>query len=321
MVETGATRLGTRTPTGARKTKGNSMNLNQLTYFISVAELRNFTRAAEQNFISQTAMSQQIKSLERIVGVPLLVRDKHHVELTAAGRVYLAEARRIVQQSDEAMRLARLASTGLQGELTVGYVTGFGKGDFSQHLHAFHKAFPDVKVNLERSNSSVLLGKVAQGACDLALVISSHVMGKFELERRFITSYPIMVVLPADHALAGRERLAYSDLEGERFIMMDPADQPKDQMQESLLIYQRGGYIPNVVAADGEDETVMLMVAAGTGIALIPEYITRHYENDPALKILPVAKVDGTSETLDFEVLWRPDNPNPALEHILDALK
>ena len=73
------------------------MNLNQLNYFISVAELRNFTRAAEQNFISQTAMSQQIKSLEKTVGVPLLVRDKHHVELTAAGRVYLAEAKRIVK--------------------------------------------------------------------------------------------------------------------------------------------------------------------------------------------------------------------------------
>ncbi len=297
------------------------MNLNQLNYFISVAELRNFTRAAEQNFISQTAMSQQIKSLEKTVGVPLLVRDKHHVELTAAGRVYLAEAKRIVQQSDDAMRLARLASTGLQGELTVGYVTGFGKGDFSQHLRVFHKAFPDVKLGFERSNSSVLMAKVAQGACDVALVISSHVLGKFELERRYITSYPIMVVLPEGHPLAEREKLSYSDLEGQSFIMMDPADQPKDQMQEALLIYQRGGYIPNVVAADGEDESVMLMVAAGTGIALIPEYITRHYESDPTLRILPITKADGTSETLDFEALWRADNPNPALEHLLDALK
>ena len=295
------------------------MNLNQLNYFISVAEQKNFTRAAEQNYISQTAMSQQIKSLEKTIGVPLFVRDKHHVELTAAGKVYLKEARKIIQQSDDAMRLARLASTGVSGELTLGFVTGYGKGDFSEYLRIFHEAFPDIKINLVRDNSSVLLDKLTQGTCDVAFVISSHVHGKFYLNRKYLTSYPIMAVLPEGHELSDREKLSYSELEGEKFIMMDPADQPKDQMQESLLIYQRGGYLPDVVAADGEDETVMLMIAAGIGIGLIPEYITRHYENDPTLQILPIVKEDGSAETLDFEVLWS-DNTNPALDHLLQIL-
>ena len=77
--------------------------------------------------------------------------------------------------------------------------------------------------------------------------------------------------------------------------------------------------MPDVVAADGEDETVMLMIAAGIGIGLIPEYITRHYENDPTLQILPIVKEDGSAETLDFEVLWS-DNNNPALDHLLQIL-
>lgn len=300
--------------------KADPMNLNQLKYFISVAELKNFTRAAEQNFITQTAITQQIKSLEALVGVALLIRDKHHVELTAAGKTYLREARAIIKQSEDALRLARLASAGVSGQITIGFVTGSGKGNFSELLHNFHTAFPDVKINLTRNNSSVLLGKVAAGACDIAFVISSHVHEKYDLNRQYVESYPIMVVLPATHALAVQTQITYKDLEAENFIMMDPADQPRDQMQEALLVYKRAGYVPNIVAADGEDETVMLMVTAGIGVALMPQYITQHYESDSRLKILPLIKEDGEMEMLGFEALWSNGNSNPVLSHVLEAL-
>ncbi len=296
------------------------MNLNQLKYFISVAEQKNFTRAAKQNYISQTAITQQIKSLEKTVGVPLLIRDKHHVELTAAGKTYLRDAKKIIQQSDDALRLARLASVGVTGQVSIGYVTGYGKGNFSASLRNFHNAFPDVKIDLVRANSSVLLNMAAQNSCDVVFVISSHVHGKFNLERKFITSCPIMVVLPAEHALCKKDALTYKDLEGEKFVMMDPADQPRNQMQEALLIYKRAGYVPNIVAADGEDETVMLMVSAGLGVALIPEYITQHYENDASLKIVPLTTQSGVIETLGLEALWSAENKNPVLEHVLDAI-
>ena len=129
-----------------------------------------------------------------------------------------------------------------------------------------------------------------------------------------------MVVLPADHDLSKKQSLTYEDLESENFIMMDPADQPREQMQEALLVYKRAGYVPHIIAADGEDETVMLMVSAGLGVALIPEYITHHYENDERLKILPLTTKDGIIETLGLEALWRCDNQNPVLEHILGAI-
>ena len=129
-----------------------------------------------------------------------------------------------------------------------------------------------------------------------------------------------MAVLPKDHKLATHEKLTYSELEDECFIMMDPANQPKAQMQEALLIYKRAGFVPNIVAADCEDETVMLMVAANLGIAIIPEYITKHYANDETLAILPLLKQDGTQETLDFEAVWNNSNKNPALEHFLNSI-
>lgn len=296
------------------------MNLNQLKYFISVAELKNFTRAAEQNFITQTAITQQIKQLEKTVGVPLLLRDKHHVELTAAGKSYLRDAKKIIKQSEDALRLARLAQSGVSGQVSIGFVTGSGGGDFSEFLRSFHEALPDVKINLVRENSSVLLDKLVAGECDIAFVISSHVKVKHMLNRKYVATYPIMVVLPASHALASKEKIAYADLEGEDFIMMDPADQPREQMQEALLIYKRAGYVPNITAACGEDETVMLMVSAGLGVALMPQYITHRYVSDASFKILPLVKPDDTLETLGFEALWMPNNTNPVLEHVLDAL-
>ena len=82
------------------------MNLKQLEYFVAVAELLNFTKAAKKCFISQTAMTQQIRSLEEKVGVALFLRDKHHVELTAAGKIYLNEAKAILLRAEEASKLA-----------------------------------------------------------------------------------------------------------------------------------------------------------------------------------------------------------------------
>ncbi len=87
------------------------MNLKQMEYFVAAAEQLNFTRAAKKCFISQTAMTLQIQSLEEKIGVPLFVRDKHHVELTAAGKVYLNEARAILVRAEEAANRAAAVET------------------------------------------------------------------------------------------------------------------------------------------------------------------------------------------------------------------
>ena len=86
------------------------MNLKQLEYFVSVAETLNFTKAAKKCFISQTAMTQQIRALEEGIGAALFIRDKHHVELTPAGRVFMNEARVILARAEEAVKLARSAA-------------------------------------------------------------------------------------------------------------------------------------------------------------------------------------------------------------------
>ena len=296
------------------------MNTNQLEYFIALSETLNFTKAAEKCFISQTAMTQQIKSLEKMVGVPLFVRDKHHVELTAAGKVYLNEAKAIISRSNDALRLARLVSEGTSGELTIGYSRGYGKSDLVKPLRRFHKAYPLIKINLFFDNTSILFEALERGDCDIILTTSQKIRDHSGVKYKFLKSYPVLAVLPSDHPLAGSETLTYKDLENEDFIMMEPSNRPKDQMEESILIYERGGYYPNIVGMEGNPETLLLMICIGLGISIMPEYITRPYENDDRIKTIPLIKEDGSAENIDFEVDYLADNMNPAVEHILKIL-
>jgi len=294
------------------------MNINQLEYFISVAENLSFTKAAQKCFISQTAMTQQIRALEAKVGVPLFIRDKHHVELTNAGKVFLTEARVIVAKNQEAVRLARLASEGVSGELTIGYISGYGGTGFPDLLKNFHTAFPGVKIKLIRNNMSVLFDKLDHGECDVIFTVAPFQTTGLVYKTMYIKSYPVMGVLYKGHPLDKSEHLTYQDLEGEKFIMMEPADRPKDQMEESMLIFERGGYLPNVVAVEGDPETLLVMIASGMGISILPEYIIRNYKNHDAFVILPMLKADMTAETLDFHVSWLSQNVNPVLEHFLE---
>ena len=299
------------------------MNLNQLEYFVCAAEKLNFTRAAAQCFISQTAMTQQIRALEETVGVPLFIRDKHHVELTPAGAVYLKEARRILAHSDEAMLLARLAAEGDEGDLTVGYITGFGQSDCPEILDRFHKAYPNIQIKLLRNTMGGLIASLEKGECDLAFTLTP---GQFHnpvqgMVHRYLMSYPLMAVLPKGHSLEARDMITYPDLEKEKFIIMQPSSRSRDKMEELMLIYDRGGFMPDIEAFCEEPETILLMVSVGLGICLMPEYIVRHHRENQNLVILPVVRQDGRAETLDFEMVWRENCYNPAVRKMLNCWK
>ena len=297
------------------------MNLNQLEYLVAVAETLNFTRAAERCYISQTALTQQIRSLEKSIGVALFDRDSHHVQLTAAGSAYLNEARAILSRSNEAIRIARLAGEGISGELTLGFISGYGHSDFVPILRRFRHSCPGIQTTLIRGNSSVLTDHLVNQRCDLIFTVSPFQRTNPLLEHRRLRSYPVMAVLPADHALGQQKAVTYGDLEHCPFIMMQPTDRPRDQMEESLLIYNRGGYLPGIAAIEGEPETLMLMIAAGMGVSMLPEYITRPYADSKDVAVLPVVRQDGAAETVDFEVSWLSTNTNPALERILSVME
>ena len=121
------------------------MNTKQLEYFISVAETLSFTKTAEKFYISQTAITQQIKSLEEQIQVTLFIRNKRRVELTPAGKVFLCEAKTIVKNINDAIMKTQQFANGFFGTLNIGVLIGYEKNKLQQYLKVFSKTYPDRK--------------------------------------------------------------------------------------------------------------------------------------------------------------------------------
>ena len=147
------------------------MNINQLEYFVAVAKEKNFTKAAKQCYISQTAISLQIKALEKNLGVQLLDRDKHHVTLTPAGQIYLREAEEILFKLSEARRLANIAAGGIAGTLTIGFIRGYEQSDISTTLRDFHENNQNIAIHFIRNNMSTLYEQLSKHEGDIAYTL------------------------------------------------------------------------------------------------------------------------------------------------------
>lgn len=296
------------------------MNLKQLEYFVSCAETLNFTRAAERCYITQTGMTQQIRSLENYLGAQLFIRDNHHVKLTKAGALFYEEAKTILRRSESAVRLVRSADAADEGQLDVGFIRGYGHSDLAKLLRMFHTAHPGVKIGLVRDNEHGLLNLLENRELDAAFLVTPFADSLPGLERKLLKTYPLMVAVSVNHPMAERPYLTYADLRNEPFILMQPEGRLHGETEEAMFIYERGGFLPEVAAMEAEPETLLLMVAIGMGISILPEYVLHHMHTREDISIIPLVKEDRTAETLDFEAVWQKDSANAALRQVTDLI-
>ena len=123
------------------------MNLNQIRYFVAAAETRSFTKAAAQYYISQTAVTQQIQALEELLGVALFDRTSRPISLTPAGKIFLIDAKAILERINHSMNRVQEASVGFVGNLRIGYIKGYERSNLSNLLRAFHEQYPNVLIS------------------------------------------------------------------------------------------------------------------------------------------------------------------------------
>lgn len=208
---------------------------------------------------------------------PLFIRDKHHVSLTPAGKVYLNEARIILERTNEAAKLAQTAAEGISGTITIGFIRGYEQSRFSETLRSFHSAYPNIFIELIRDNMGNLYSMLENRECDVACNLSPYLRTYPNLDSYFLIAYQMMVVLYPGHPLAGRESLTYSDLVHGNFIIMQPKGQTSEEVEEVALCRERGGFTPHIIHREKEIQTLLLMISAGIGIAILPEYCVRYY--------------------------------------------
>jgi len=295
------------------------VNLNQLRYFVSVAENGSFTKAAMNHYISQTAITQQIHALEEHVGAKLLDRNSRPVALTAAGKVFLKEAREILGRMDAALLRTREASTGLEGELRLGYTKGYEHSDLPKYLRSFHHEYPNVLISCYRCDTDMLAAGLIKGEYDVIFTWDSTNLRQEEaIELQVAEHVPLRVALYANHPLARRKMLTRKDLRQENILFMSPSG-TGDSFGDAFYIklYQQAGYQPNILMRSNDIESILMMVAAEEGISIVPEYSHPWDVGTENVVFVPLA---GEGETEEILIVWRKNDDNPALRHFIQKI-
>jgi len=295
------------------------VNLNQLRYFVSVAECGNFTKAAANHYISQTAITQQIHSLEESIGAKLFDRNSRPVTLTPAGKVFLKEVREILGKMDAAVMRTREATTGLEGELRLGFTKGYEHSDLPKYLRNFHHEYPNVLISCYRCDTDMLAAGLTSGEYDVIFTWDSTNLRQEEaLALRIMERVPLRVALYANHPLARRKELTRKDLKQENILFMSPSG-TGDSFGDAFYIrlYQQAGYQPNIILRSNDIESILMMVAAEEGISIVPEY---SHPWDVGTENVVFVPLSGEGETEEILTVWRKNDDNPALHRFIKAL-
>jgi DNA-binding transcriptional LysR family regulator len=254
------------------------MEVHQLAYFESVSRHLHFTRAADELNVAQPSVSQQIRKLETELGTPLFHRMKRRVALTEAGQRFLPHARAVLQQLEEA-RVEVQELTGLRkGTLAVGAPPSVGTHLFPRALAAFSQRHPGIGLSFREGGSRTLVHLLEQGELDLAVVIQP--IRHPALETMPLLEEELLLAVPLGHPLAGRQaRVPLAELRDEAFVML--REGAYDLRDQTLAACRKVGFEPRIVLDGCEMDSALRFVAAGIGVAILPEMVLS--DVDPAV--------------------------------------
>lgn len=242
------------------------MNLRDFEYIIAVADEEHFGRASDKCNVSQPALSGQIKKLEDTLGVKIFERTNRRVSVTPIGREIVEKARRLLAMADEICDTAAAAADPLAGHVRLGTIPTIGPYLLPSILHPIKSALPKLDVSLSEDVTQSLERRLASGEIDAAITATvPDVQGLRSLD---LYTERFLAAVPADHALAAKKKLSIQDLDTSELLLLRDGHCLSDQVAK-LCGLARG----HVVALDTQAsslETIIGLVAAGTGITLLP---------------------------------------------------
>ncbi|MCW2900600.1 MAG: transcriptional regulator, LysR family [Streptosporangiaceae bacterium] len=253
------------------------MQLQQLAYFVAVAEVRHFTQAAETLGVAQPSLSKQIRALETELGASLFSRARGNIALTPAGEALLPLAKRILADADTARQEVRELIGLRRGRVRIGATPSLFAGLLADVLRRFHDAYPGIRLMVEEGGSRDLVRDLTRGALDLALVVLP-VSGDAPLETRPILREHLVVASPSDPArmspgagaLAQRSRLRIEDLRDRPLVMFRPG---YDLREATISACRQAGFEPRFAVEGGEMDAVLRFVESGLGLAVVPSMV------------------------------------------------
>ena len=288
-----------------------ALEFRNLRYFVAVAEELHFSRAAERLYIAQPALSEQIRRLERDLGVELLRRTTRKVELTPAGEEFLERARRILQEADRAVEEASRAARGEVGRLRVSTTATAGLEQVSQIMRAFREGRPEVALELKQISLEDHSGGLVDGSTDAAFVWLPFQHEGLAFET--LVEEPRLAALAADHPLAGRAELSIEDLLDEPWphVDTDPV-----ALGFWTCVDYRDGAPARRGATIATMEGILEAVRAGLCVATVPRSQTT-LQSWPGLVFLPVPDLSPATLALG----WRTADETPVVQAFVEIAR
>lgn len=287
------------------------MELRHLSYFVAVAEERQFSRAARRLGISQPPLSQQIRQLEDELQVQLLARTTRDVQLTDAGRAFLTHARKTLEMASTAIHAARQVARGEIGELRLGYVASAVYEALPAVLKAYKQCHPNIDIAISQLTTSEQLEHLRTERIDAGLLRPPVYID--DVDVHVFRREPMYVLLPRRHPLTSKSEIAIADLTGERLIVWPRVTSPGGY-DRVVGICRESGWTPTIMEAQGQG--LICLVAAEMGVGLVSGFA--HAGHDGDVELRPLKGVNIQSE---MAVAWRRGHQSALVSAFVEVVR
>jgi DNA-binding transcriptional LysR family regulator len=288
------------------------IELRHLEYFRAVAEELNFRKAAERLFISQPGLSRQIKQMEEILEVELFYRTKRSVVLTAAGEFLKGEVDYIFNHLELTTQQIKKIAVGKIGELRIGFLGSAAHQVIPDLLVRLSKEFPGIQTNLEELNNHLQVEMLEKDKLDLGFVRLARVPDGLTMKAVHRDTFSL--VLPIGHPIDAANFEHVGQLQEESFILFS-SDYSSLYFDKIMSICEDRGFTPKISHKSVHALTIFKLVEASLGVAIVPSSLKEGYD----LKVKFIEIKDIPQHTELFAV-WKTENRNPALKHVLELL-
>lgn len=262
------------------------MLFKQIQYFIAVAECRHFTRAADKLFVSQSALSQQITKLENDFGMKLINREKHPIELTAAGCEFLISAKNLAQHIEQLQQQMQKYLPIEKRTINLGMITGLGNINIVDIISSFNEKYPDINLNITNNLSKELCQMLQSDKIDLAIFAAPYNIGNYGFEVLPLENEEFVLITPQNHPFAKYTTIDLDDAHNEKFIFPTPENVSHDIFFNEC---NKAGFSPKIISECNSPGRRIDLVQGGLGISLISLSGLR-YHNHPNIAIIHLKK-------------------------------
>lgn len=288
-----------------------------LQQFVAVAEELHFNRAAERLHMAQPPLSQAIRKLESTVGAPLFVRTNRSVALTPAGVAFLVTARSTLRALEEGVAQTRRVAQGIEGHLTLTFINIAPYAPLLRALRGFRHASPGISFTMVEATTQEQVIALEQGRADIGFMRTPGTSVP-HLRLATVSSEPIVVALPAGHRLEAAPTIALQLLKDDAFVA-SPRTLGKGFHDQLLSLCHAAGFVPDIVQHGRQMQTLIALVAAGFGVALLPASLATNARTDVVFRPLQVDASDALSR-LDLFMAWNETRASAIRDRLIQAV-